>query len=92
MTGDPITPEEALRIGLIYRVVEREELEGAVAELAGKLASRAPLALAAAKALLDGEAGLDEVAEAQIRLIGSNDAREGITAFFEKRRPRFTGT
>ncbi len=60
-------------------------------ELAAKLASRAPLAMVAAKRLLRTEAPLEEVASTQSRLIRSADALEGIASFLEKRPPRFSG-
>ena len=92
LTGDLVTSEEALEMGLVNRLVEREALEDSVKELVEKLVSRAPLAMAAAKHLLNSGASLDEVASAQSRLIKSADALEGISAFFEKRPPKFTGS
>jgi len=92
LKGDLISSEEALGIGMINQVVEKENLERAVSELAEKLASRAPLAMAAAKRLLNADAPLGEVADAQSRLIKSADALEGISAFFEKRPPNFKGS
>ncbi len=92
LTGDLVSGEEALKIGLVNYAVDRESLDQAVNELAQKLASRAPLAMAAAKRLLNSAASLDEVASAQSRLIKSADALEGISAFFEKRPPNFTGS
>jgi len=92
LTGDLISAEEAYRIGLVNLVVEQPSLDGTVGELAEKLSSHAPLAMAAAKELLDSRAPLDEVAAVQSRLIKSADALEGISAFFEKRKPHFTGS
>jgi enoyl-CoA hydratase/carnithine racemase len=92
LKGDLVSAEEALEIGLVNEVVEAEVLDEAVQGLAEKLGSRAPLAMAAAKRLLNSSASLDEVAESQSRLIKSADALEGISAFFEKRTPRFNGS
>lgn len=91
LLGELITPAQALEIGLINRVVEREDLDAAVNEMIEKLLTSAPLALAAAKDLLDSGSSLDEAAVMQSFLVKSADATEGITAFFEKRRPCFKG-
>jgi enoyl-CoA hydratase/carnithine racemase len=91
LMGDLIGAEEALGAGLINRVVEKDGLDAAVKELAETLASRAPLAMAAAKRALNNASPLDEVADVQSRLIRSADAAEGISAFFEKRPPNFKG-
>ncbi|MBI5119132.1 enoyl-CoA hydratase/isomerase family protein [Candidatus Poribacteria bacterium] len=91
LIGDLISADEASEIGLVSRVVEVESLGSAVKELAAKLASHAPLAMAAAKKLLRTKASLEEVASTQSRLIKSADALEGIASFLEKRPPRFSG-
>jgi len=92
LTGDLIDADEAHRIGMVNQVVEKELLDQTVRELTEKLASRAPLAIAAAKRLLNESAPLEQVALAQSRLIKSADALEGISAFFQKRKPHFTGS
>lgn len=91
MTADSISAKRALAIGLVHEVVSPEDLYAAADQLGRKLLKRAPLALAAAKHLLDSQADLSEVAEIQYKLMGTNDAREGISAFFEKRPPSFSG-
>lgn len=91
LTGELVTAEDALKLGMVNRVVERDSLAPSVKELAETLASRAPLAMAAAKRLIDSSATLEEVAATQSRLIKSADALEGISAFFEKRPPLFRG-
>ena len=100
-TGRLIDAAEALRFGLVNRVVEPGALAKDSRELAEELAAAAPLSIQYAnKAVALAEAGsLDEVldfeAEAQLACFRSDDALEGIQAFEEKRRPQFkrnTGT
>jgi cyclohexa-1,5-dienecarbonyl-CoA hydratase len=96
-TGDPVDAARALELGLVSRVVEPESLLGAARDLAGRFASQAPLALAATKrAIADGlDRPLSEALEAErkefMQLFTSDDAREGITAFLEKRPPSWSG-
>ena len=94
-TGDVIDAAEALRIGLVNRVVAPEELEGVVMKMAGKMASKSALSLKMAKrSLRMGQevgltAGLAFEALAETSLFCSPDKEEGINAFFEKRKPEF---
>jgi enoyl-CoA hydratase len=97
LVGDPIDATEGHRIGLIDEVVPNgTALEAAVA-LAEVLASRPPLALAAAKRLLaDGrhlplDAALELERATVAGLFASQDRVEGIAAFVAKRSPRFSG-
>jgi enoyl-CoA hydratase len=97
LSGDPIDAAHALELGLVFNVVEPHELLDSARELAGLYAAQAPLALAATKrAVADGlDRPLAEGLEAERRefvgLFSSDDAREGITAFLEKRAAVWTG-
>ena len=95
LTGRLVDAEEALRIGLV-NAVHDPVLEKA-REVAELLASKSPLALAAAKRALNHALQGDHVENLQREadefggLFGSEDAREGLTAFAEKREAHFTG-
>lgn len=97
LTGEPISARCALDAGLIAEVVDTGAALDAALLLAGKLASRAPLALRAAKASIRDAEALDEaehlVAERKrfIALLGSADKAEGIAAFRGKRAPIWRG-
>jgi enoyl-CoA hydratase/carnithine racemase len=96
LTGDPIPADEALRWGLINRVVARDELMPATLELARRVNVNAPLALAATKRLMRAELGDDAeamrpVTEAIMKLMASEDAQEAGRAFAEKRTPQWKG-
>jgi enoyl-CoA hydratase len=97
LSGDPIDSARALALGLVSQVVEPDELLNAAISAARKFAAQAPLALAATKrAVADGlDRPLSEGLEAERRefvgLFATEDAREGITAFLEKRAPSWTG-
>jgi cyclohexa-1,5-dienecarbonyl-CoA hydratase len=96
-TGDPIDSARALSLGLVSRVVEPEELLEAARDVAARYATQAPLALSATKRAI--AAGLDRpVADGLdvergefVALFSSADAKEGITAFLEKRPAKWTG-
>ena len=97
LSGRTVDAEEALRIGLVNALFPPEELLDRTLELADALAAKSPLVLAAAKETanraLQGDlsAGLDHEAEQFAQLFGSEDQKEGMRAFVEKREPRFTG-
>jgi enoyl-CoA hydratase/carnithine racemase len=96
-TGERFGADEALRIGLINRVVASDELETHVFELAQTIASNAPLSVAASRLtisqlLLDPrERDFDAVQRASVAAFDSEDYREGRAAFLEKRKPQFRG-
>jgi enoyl-CoA hydratase/carnithine racemase len=96
-TGRTVTPAEAERLGMVDRLVPAGEFDQAVAELAASLAGGAPLAVAAiTRAVNDGldrplPDALDRELEELAALFASEDAREGMTAFTEKRPAKFTG-
>jgi 2-(1,2-epoxy-1,2-dihydrophenyl)acetyl-CoA isomerase len=97
MLGDWVDAGEALRIGLVNRVFPTEELAARAEEVLTALASGPTLALARTKALLrsnlqaDLDGALAAEAEAQAAAGRSSDHREGVTAFLEKRPPKFQG-
>ena len=97
LTGRVVDAEEALRIGLVNAVHEPGELLAKTMEVAQGLAAKGPLSLAAAKEAsnraLAGDHGenLERERDDFGGLFSSEDAREGMTAFAEKREAKFTG-
>jgi enoyl-CoA hydratase len=95
LTGELVAAEEALRIGLLDIVVDDAEAEAR--RIADRIGTLAPLAVSASKRLLDEgqrdalERALEREAELCTRLFETEDAREGLTAFLDKRSPRFRG-
>jgi len=89
--------DEALAMGLVNAVVPRGELADHVRDMAGRIAENAPLTIASAKRIVDDlgrspEQRDPEAANASIQAcFESDDYQEGIRAFLEKRKPRFTG-
>jgi enoyl-CoA hydratase len=97
LSGRPVDAEEALRIGLVNAVFEPGELMEKTLEAARGLTAKGPLALAAAKAstnhALQGDHVQNLLAEVERfgELFTSEDAKEGMTAFTEKREAQFKG-
>ncbi|KAA3628630.1 MAG: 2-(1,2-epoxy-1,2-dihydrophenyl)acetyl-CoA isomerase [Proteobacteria bacterium] len=97
LLADPISAETAAAWGLIWRCVADEELQDECERTIETLMQRAPLALAAIKTALQAsgsnslDAQLDLERDLQQRLGKSQDYREGVAAFMEKRNPNFEG-
>jgi 2-(1,2-epoxy-1,2-dihydrophenyl)acetyl-CoA isomerase len=97
LTGEPLPADKAAEWGLIWKAVNDEQLDAVVDALAAKFAAGPPRGLAAIKRMIRESWGqsLDEELERQrdaMRELGySDDYREGVAAFMEKRKPRFTG-
>jgi len=97
-TGKRLTADRALRCGLVNEVYEDKEklLEGA-REMAAEIAANSPLAVQGTKAVLNysdehtTEEGLEYVAQWNSAFLHSEDLKEAITAFIEKRQPEFHG-
>ncbi|MCC3650799.1 enoyl-CoA hydratase/isomerase family protein [Streptomyces sp. S07_1.15] len=89
-SAELIGADRALRTGLVDELLPPEELDGRVAEFARTLASRSLLTQAAAKEFANGDAGPERVAHWAEQARGSGDTAEGVSAFLERRPPRFT--
>jgi enoyl-CoA hydratase/carnithine racemase len=98
LTGRRVNAEEAMRLGLVSRVVPNGELVAAALGLAHSIAANSPIAVRQAKKVLHrgADIGLDQAmtmeAEAWLYLFAHQDRLEGTAAFLEKRRPRFSGS
>jgi enoyl-CoA hydratase len=97
LTGDMIDAATALELGLVNHVYSAEELEEQTMKLAGKIATKSPIALQMAKESVKtaARANLDEGLKREIDLFAitfsSEDKEEGVAAFLEKRKPEFKG-
>jgi len=97
LSGERLSAEEAAGAGLVNRAVEPGELDSAVKSYTDSVASKSPLTVRLGlEALRDTDdlklsEKLPVLSERLARCLSSEDAREGLTAFFEKRAPRWTG-
>ena len=98
LTGEPINAAKAREFGLVNEVVPHARLLDEAFQLAGRLAEKSPLALAACLGSVTRginvpiDEGLAIEASFFARMVGTHDIEEGISAWLEKRRPQFTGT
>lgn len=98
LTGRMITPEEALRLGAVSRVVARADLEVAVDEVVDAVMAVSPATLMMGKdsfnAMADAglDAAFDRLQGGLTEIALTDDAREGVTAFIDKRDPEWSGS
>jgi enoyl-CoA hydratase len=94
MTGDIISAEEAMRIGLVNKVVPQEEVLQAAEEIARKIISKAPLAVDVIKSSVNRgilTEGASFTINANKLFFKTEDMKEGVDAFLKKRKPNFRG-
>jgi enoyl-CoA hydratase len=98
LTGDSISAERALELGLVNKLAEPGKALDAAIELAEKITANGPLAVAATKRIIVESRDWSSAemwkkqAEIFLPVFASNDAKEGAKAFAEKRAPQWTGT
>ena len=97
LTGDPLPATRAYELGLVNRVVAPDQVESAARELAARIAANAPLAVWASRRVVlaaayeDDNTLIDMTNQEFGKILGSEDTKEGLTAFIEKRPPNWQG-
>lgn len=97
LTGDPLPASRAYELGLVNRVVTPDQVEATARELASRVAASAPLAVWASRRIVlasayESDEKLIEMTNEEFgKILGSEDTKEGLTAFIEKRSPNWQG-
>jgi enoyl-CoA hydratase len=97
LTGDPLPASRAYELGLVNRVVAPDQVETTARELAARIAASAPLAVWASRRIVLASAYEDDATLINMtnqefgKILGSEDTKEGLTAFIEKRPPNWQG-
>ena len=97
LLGERLTADQALNMGLITRVVPPEKFEEEVTQILKSLAAKSPIGMKIGKeafyamADMPFEEAVDYLSGQIAEVAATEDAREGITAFIEKRKPQFRG-
>lgn len=97
LTGDPLPASRAYELGLVNRVVAPDQVEATARELASRIAASAPLAVWASRRIVLASAYEDDATLINMtnqefgKILGSEDTKEGLTAFIEKRPPNWQG-
>jgi len=97
LLGEKLNAKEALEMGMITRVVPKDQFESEVEQVLKTITSKSPIGLRIGKEAfrdietMDIEESVNFLSEKLIKVASTEDAVEGITAFFEKRTPKFTG-
>jgi enoyl-CoA hydratase/carnithine racemase len=96
--GNTLTAAESLELGIVNHAVPDDEFRSFTAQVAGEIAANAPLAVRAIKRMMRAaetetfEQNVHHVFLQLLPLLGTNDFKEGVAAFMEKRPANFTGS
>jgi enoyl-CoA hydratase/carnithine racemase len=97
LTGEPVDGVRAERVGMLTRLYDADQLEAQTEAIVRRIGNNAPLSLRAMKAMLASlgprfrPGDLERFDAERLAISRSEDMREGLQAFFQRRAPRFTG-